>query len=91
MPCDDVNKICNECSSTGDVEVEKTIDDDKCISDVTFGELKQWMTSVFNQTIGSIVEEKLKDIVRKVDDLKKDNKTLSSRLTETEKRFQIIT
>ena len=84
----DDNNVCNECKLHSNTDIPIGIDDDKCMGDIAFGEFKNWMKAELRVLVRSIVLEEIEVTTKQVDELKKENKTLLTRLQESEKNLQ---
>ena len=82
--------VCSDCVTAAaatnvDVEIpSSTIDDEKCIGDITFGEFRTWLSSELRSMVRSVVQEELKDIHKDIEDLKSSEKKLKERMTKIE-------
>ena len=76
--------ICTECV----VDIPSGgIDDATDMGSLTFGEFKTWMTTALRDVVKAIVVEQLADSKKQMDELKNENKSLTTKLGAAEKKL----
>ena len=80
----DNNNICSECKTTVELEVSDTIDDDKPIAEISFGDFRKWISHELQGMIQAIVIKQLDSMVKELDAVKKENEKLIRSLVNAE-------
>ena len=83
----DNNGICSDCKLTVELQESATVDDDKPIAEITFGDFRKWISQELQGMIQVIVIKQMESTVKELDAVKKENEKLAKSLANAEKRL----